>query len=1611
MVLQAETGKGNAITLQETLDLGQPVYLTHLATDKPMYRPGETVHFRSLTLERFSLQPADEDFVLVYELVEPNGNTIPLGQGISRLVQQRNREVGFILGPDNKPVRGIGAGSYAIPLDAVGGEYTLRVKELANRFLPQERKFIVNEYQKPRLHKELEFTRKSYGPGERVIAACKVAHIEGGKPSANIKVEAQVLIDGHSYDAHGNRSNKPIELKTNDRGEVAIQFRLPKNMINGRGTLSVAFHDGVVETLSRPIPIVLKKLSIQFFPEGGDLVAGVPNRVYFQAQTTIGKPAEIKGSVLDKDGQVLANVETFNDPKQPKANHGMGVFRFSPKAGQTYRLRIDEPSGITETYQLPEVKEDGVVLHIPKGVFKNHEPIRAFVRSAKRDRSLLVGAYCRGRLLDHKRTVVKKGEMVEVALESNLDVGGVCRVTVFEEIDDNDHVRLEERAERLVYREPVKRLHLGIQPHKQRYFPGDRVKLSFSATNEHNIAQPAIVMVAVVDKGVLNLADEKTYRTMPTHFLLTTEVRKPEDLEHADFLLADTTSARTALDLLLGTQGWRRFLEQKPSQFFRNNQRQAPDEDTRRLLVLSGLSEEKRRLQEIARQRVESTFAAKWNSLSDKRMVAERRLELARADQERYVAETDALLARAEKEYEEALATLMSYDRIYDKVRSVLPPLAALALLLVAIFCLVRGALRAHETKVMPYFATAVCSIVLCALVISVEWNQRDTNRLDRVAWATPDAKADRAKEFENQIMQQPALGQNEKDDMLALQPQLDAGARLIGGKGEGKGEQPRQEKLKKLQDEAKAGVPPAAPEGAARAADQNARRGLAGFAGRFGNDLRKNRARLADKADAKQAEEIREIQAPGRVMQAERLRREWKEPFYVREYAHVNHSSAGVRQDFTETIYWHPALVMPDGKVEVAFDLSDSVTTFQVLVAGHTTDGRLGAATTAIESRLPLSVEPKTPIEVTATDKIDIPVLLTNNTEQPVTVNLSVHADKLNLLGGRLQRSITLAAEQRQRWTYRFQPAVVEGNATLRLEARSQKVPGDLIERAFRIVPDGFPVVGAKSDILEQVAEHEIVLPDTWIKGTLKYQVAVYPSTLADLQKGLEALLRTPHGCFEQTSTSNYPNLLILDYLNTTDQAKPEITRRALNLLDQGYRKLVSFECRKPTNNDREGYEWFGGTAPPHEALTAYGLMQFRDMARVYDVDGKMVERTVRYLLSRRDGKGGFRRNPKALDTFGRAPEDITNAYIVWALTESSQEDDIELELTKTIENAQRSKDAYLIALAANAAINRGRTKEGISLLNKLKNMQQADGHLDAARTSITGSRGRSLQIETTSLALLGWLKAKRPDLYNVCIQKAVQWISKQRGGYGGFGATQSTILALKALIAYAKANKKTAEEGDLILFVDDKEVARQHFPAGAEEAITLELKDADKHLKPGKNKVRVEITSKSNFPYTSTWSYRTLKPVTSDKAPVKLTTRLNKNRANEGETVQLTATVENLTGKGQGMTVAIIGLPGGLTLPEDMTQLKDMARLRDNGTKPGLISFWEIRGRELVLYWRDLAPDCKGAKKIEVTLDLICRIPGQFRGPASRAYLYYDPDHKYWVDPLAVHIAPADE
>jgi hypothetical protein len=1675
-----EKKDGVAASFRTALRVSRPLYITHLTTDKPMYQPGQTVWFRSLALERYSLKPAEEHLHLHYTIRDASQALVLETAGSTQLVNALDSKP--LLGPDQKPVKGIGAGSWAIPPGTPGGEYTLTVADLYSRFPPEKRKFIVNEYEISPFRKKLEFTKKSYGPGDDVAAECLVEPAAGGKPIANQPVRATVRVDGKTIGSDGKPSDSPIQLKTDDQGAALVRFRLPTQIERGEASLAVTFTDGAsTDTIVRTIPIILKKFYVQLHPEGGDLVAGVPNRVYFQARTTLDKPAELTGRVVDADGRAVARLETLNDPKEPGANQGMGMFEFTPEAGKKYQLQIDSPVGVTAEYEFPAAKTDGVVLSVIRPVMAAKEPVALRIHDTKGERKLLVGVYCRGRLLAHQTITAKALEPVELKLEPSTGVGGVYRVTAFEQTGS----QYTPRAERLVYRAPAEKLDLTLRPHRNRFMPGEKAFVNLQARTEKGEPAPSILMVSVIDETVKSMADEKTAKAMPTHFYLTTEVRKPEDLEFADFMLGEHPKAPLALDLLLGTQGWRRFAEQDPGKF----QEQYKEDATRMLATIGQTPFQASNHQEVlaaSYQRIQDEVAKAAVAYTKEIQALQQKQQLAQNEVEQaYVAAEAALntLRRELSGVESSLASLLGkLDRHDVEWRSIGLVLSGIILVFACFSSIIVGLVRKGRAA-MPYYATAACCSILLAvgLMFVNVWDlaspeidlakyasgsgsqqsQRDTavllNGDDHPALRAPGPDADRGPDPRTRLNRLGAAKHDAFAEKRAEPPSAPALAPAPAAAEAAPADADRPHALKtvegarakalKFEREQVEGKPAERElQMRRRAADERFEAGApGGFREQAGMLAREKLALDGKLRAAKPATAtsggypyllnrfVQDKDAitrfggvggagapapglpgggrggiggpgyPGRpVGDAYQPEIPPPPPIVVREFAHRRSGPPTlIRKDFTETLAWYPVVVLPDGTGQISFELSDSLTTFEALAFGHSVDGRLGVGKVRIESRLPFAVQPKIPIEVTASDTIDIPVSVANETEERREVSVRAQAMGLKLTSNGEER-LTLGADQKARRVFRFTPELIEGQAQLKIDGRTEFF-GDSVERSIRVVPDGFPVLGSKSDVLEKIARHDLTLPETWIKGTLQLQVQVYPSTLADLQKGLEGLLREPHGCFEQTSTSNYPNILILDYLRESDQAKPEVAKRARELLDRGYQKLTSFECQKPGGPGRQGYEWFGGTAPPHEALTAYGLLQFRDMARVGQVDQAMVDRTRTYLLSRKDGKGGFQRNQRALDTFGRAPEDITNAYIVWALTESSKDDDVAKELDALKSQAKSSEDAYFLALVANSLLNRGQNDDGLSLTKRLAQAQKEDGHLDAARMSITGSSGRHLQIETTALTLLAWLKANRPE-FTKNVQLAVRWIGQQRDGGGAFGSTQSTILALKALIEHTKANKRPAEPGELVLHVGGKEAARLPFQPTGPNVPPLVLKGdkAQELLKPGANDIRVEVTGNNVFPYTLSWSYQTLKPASGEGCPVQLEAKLDKTEANENDTARLNVTLRNVSGKGQAMTVAIVGLPAGLTLPEDLKQLKDYTRLEENDTKPGRISAFEIRGRELVLYWRDLAPDAK----IDVPLDLVCRVPGQYRGPASRAYLYYNHDAKHWIDPLSIKI-----
>lgn len=688
-------------------------------------------------------------------------------------------------------------------------------------------------------------------------------------------------------------------------------------------------------------------------------------------------------------------------------------------------------------------------------------------------------------------------------------------------------------------------------------------------------------------------------------------------------------------------------------------------------------------------------------------------------------------------------------------------------------------------------------------------------------------------------------------------------------------------------------------------------------------------------------------------------------------------------RNDFASTIYWNGNIVTDrTGRAKVEFVCNDLISSFRTTIEGFATDGSIGRTEQTYSTQLPFSMDVKVPVEAVAGDKLMIPVFLKNTTSTTVSGNLFVLAPKQLHIQTKTN-AITIAPNQSQLIYVEATVANEIGEGNLDVKFLGGKYQ-DTYTQKIKTVAKGFPASISVS--AQELSKEFFINPSNVVPGSMKVTLTAYPNIMSDLMSGIDAILREPYGCFEQTSSSNYPNIMALQYLQTSQTANPAIEAKAKKLLDDGYKKLIAFETKE------NGYEWFGAS-PAHEALTAYGLMEFVDMKSVYPkVDDKMIERTVNLLLEKRDGNGGFKKNPRALDSFGGADADITNCYIVYAMSEAGKAALVEKEIDAAYRDAKKSGDAYMLALMANTMFNKGDNKRGEELLSMLFNAQQESGFWSGKKHSITRSTGQSLKIETTALVALAAMKS--PSANHAAITTAAKFLVANRSGYGMFGSTQSTILALKALTKYAEFSKRTDESGTIQVYVNNELVGEKDFAKG--EKGNIELSGLEQFVKDGKQKVEVRFKgNKTALPYSFTASYNTTLPESSKECVVHLQTKLSAKQVNVGETLRLTAILKNTTTQGQPMTMAIIGIPAGFSAQP--WQLKELQ-------EKGIVDFYEISGNNIACYYRDMAP----GEEQKINLDLKAEIPGEYSAPASSAYLYYTNEHKHWVGLDKVYVNP---
>lgn len=707
------------------------------------------------------------------------------------------------------------------------------------------------------------------------------------------------------------------------------------------------------------------------------------------------------------------------------------------------------------------------------------------------------------------------------------------------------------------------------------------------------------------------------------------------------------------------------------------------------------------------------------------------------------------------------------------------------------------------------------------------------------------------------------------------------------------------------------------------------------------------------------------------------------------------------LRQYFPETMFWLPdGQTDADGNLRVDIPVADSITTWRLTALASSQDGRLGSATGSLRVFQEFFVDLNLPLALTVGDEIALPVGVFNYLPEAQTVRLVVEpADWFSLLDDS-EKTLEIAANDIEVVYFRIR-AEQFGRQPFTVTAWGSTL-SDAIRKEVLVLPDGKEIRGTESGRLtaDEPSTIPVYLPEEAIPGTQSIQVKIYPGVVSQVVEGLDSMLRMPYGCFEQTSSATYPNVLVLDYLQASGQVSPEVQFKAEDYINIGYQRLTTFEV------SGGGFSLFG-YAPADRMLTAYGLQEFSDMGRVYEVDGRLVERAARWLLSQQASDGSWENDQGLVHetSWSNLQNDRlpVTAYIVWSLIEAGFRDDAGTArgLEHVRRHAGEADDAYVLALVANALVAADLASGGpISpqtegVLNQLAALGQREGDGLVWRSgvaSFSGSEGQTGSIETTALAALAFLRAKSHD---DAANAALNSLISQKDSFGTWYNTQATILVLKALIETVRSGSEDVDATVTVTLDNGRSRTLRVTPENFDVVQQISYDDVPLGQSvvgisvEGKGNLMYQVTSRSYLPWERLAFYPEL--IGPQEAMV-IDVVYDRTELAVNETVRVDVTAK-LTDPGAFAKQAIIdlGIPPGFSVnAEDLAAL--VARMNQTMVGEGetAVERYELTGRQIILYLSNVT----GERPLQFSYHLTANYPLRAQTPASNAYDYYNPD-----------------
>jgi uncharacterized protein YfaS (alpha-2-macroglobulin family) len=689
------------------------------------------------------------------------------------------------------------------------------------------------------------------------------------------------------------------------------------------------------------------------------------------------------------------------------------------------------------------------------------------------------------------------------------------------------------------------------------------------------------------------------------------------------------------------------------------------------------------------------------------------------------------------------------------------------------------------------------------------------------------------------------------------------------------------------------------------------------------------------------------------------------------------------IRQFFPETLLFVPQLITDEhGRASLNMAMADSITTWRLTAIASSLSGLLGSTTTALRVFQDFFVDIDLPVSLTQGDEVSIPVAIYNYLKEPQEVHLQLNVEDWFEPLGSVEQTVKM--QSGDVGVVRFPIRVKAlGVHTLTVIARGEKM-SDAVKRSVLVVPNGKEVWMTINDTLKGSMRKVVRIPQQAIDGSSTILVRIYGGGFSQVVDGLDKLFRMPFGCFEQTSSVTYPNVLVLDYMKRTKQINPELQMKAEQFINLGYQRLLTFEVKGG------GFSWFGNP-PAHEVLTAYGLMEFNDMKRVFEIDERVIERTRKWLISRQrqDGsweppEGGIREG-----VIDRQSDVLrTTAYIAWSLTETlrdSPDKDIKRAVDKAVEfimakGAENVDDAYAVAVIANALIGWDKenaiTKRVVDRLVEMAKVNGDTAYWSTKAPTFTHSKGMTADLETTALAAYALLRARSHiDIAN----KALTYLVRNKDAFGTWHNTQATIWSLKALLL-ATESASGDVDAHITIRCNGNEVAKLRItPKDCDIVRQVDMKG---FVKEGDNEIEIDWQGKGTAVcQIATRFYVPWDLVRREKELLDIDVDYDRRELSVNDIVRCTVTVRNNQQMTAKMVIVDVGIPPGFqVLSEDLEKL----------VKEKVIQKFSLTGRQVILYLDEV----RAGSSITIAYRLKATCPVKASSGKAIAYEYYAPD-----------------